>query len=343
MGQKTNKLLVSGVIGAFGVVGVTQVPSVQAAMSRLEQNERPAAKQAVSSDPVHQALQALVGDVKQPSQKQAKSADTKQVQASRTEVRKDKSAQASDVAIKQQAQAAAKAASVEAQADLVQSENAHTEQVASVETVSATKTAASEQATDASHVTASAVSESTVDTDNVVATPEAEASVNVTPNATELGSQAPAVSESTSVVTPQIDQDSAAVAEAAPTSLESTVDATPVITPEVTTATGAAMAQAAVETQAAGNVQTSGQLVAQAYQQATGQNIPENTTQQEAYFNLQDLNGAPLQDVAKQGDVVFWGNHGTSYQAGVYVGQDQVITGTQANTDAAPSFVGSID
>ncbi|MBM7617744.1 cell wall-associated NlpC family hydrolase [Weissella uvarum] len=352
MGKKRNTIVVSGMIGALGVMGATQVPEVKAAMQHFEQAEKSTSQQVVQTDPVHQSLQKLMGQDQPEKQSAAKKAEPKRTKSDLKQV----SAKKSD-AVKQAQQAATVASSQAVQTETAKSQSAEAKSQAAV---SQTMVA---QATDTQAITEAATSQEPAIDQTVVTSESATSQVtsavdsNVNQTVSESASAAIIPSESAAI-------SESAVSSLAPAASEQTVtsDATSqAVSPDSTTGAveqsavatdtqqqGNAMTDAATEVVNNGTATTSGQLVAQSYQAATGRTIPANTTEQEAYFATTDVNGQPVDAVAQPGDVLFWGDHGTAYQSGVYFGDNQVATVADQTATAAvqpiqqsPDFVGT--
>lgn len=373
MGNKTNKLVVSGMVGAFGVIGVTQVPAVQAAMTHYELTEKATSQQAIDADPVHQAvhenLKSLTGQTvdkqvhpsapkpdkvkrapisdqtktrravknktEQTKQTQAKASSAAQAASLQEQARLEKinasqsMAESISVSEQQAAESAAQSQSEAAMQAALEEQSAQAEQQAQAEA------AAGQQAeTDAE---AAAGQQAQAETDAEAAPAESEA-VEIIPASTTTSTTAAAASEVASTSVADLDTWQS-IADEQDEQSESE---------DVQLNEQNDMTQAANKVVQAGTAETSGQLVAQSYEHATGQSLSTNTTEQESYLETTDLDGKDVQNVANAGDVVFWGDHGTSYQSGIYIGENQVVTvpdndGTaQVQTiDQNPAFVGT--
>lgn len=361
MGNKTNKLVVSGMVGAFGVIGVTQVPAVQAAMTHYEQTEKATSQQAIDADPVHQAvhenLKSLTGQTvdKQvhpsaPKLDKVKKAPISDQTKTRRAV-KNKTEQTKQTQAK--ASSAAQAASLQEQARLEKindsqsmaesisvSEQQAAESAAQSQSEAAMQAALEEQSAQAeqqAQAEAAAAQQAQAETDAEAAPAESEA-VEIIPASTTTSTTAAAASEVASTSVADLDTWQS-IADEQDEQSESE---------DVQLNEQNDMTQAANKVVQAGTAETSGQLVAQSYEHATGQSLSTNTTEQESYLETTDLDGTDVQNVANAGDVVFWGDHGTSYQSGIYIGENQVVTvpdndGTaQVQTiDQNPAFVGT--
>lgn len=364
MGNKTNKLVVSGMVGAFGVIGVTQVPAVQAAMTHYEQTEKATSQQAIDADPVHQAvhenLKSLTGQTvdkqAQPSapkpdkvKKAPISDQTKTRRAVKNKTEQTKQTQA-------KASSAAQAASLQEQARL---EKINASQ-SMAESISVSEQQAAESAAQAESEAAmqAALEEQSAQAEQQAqAEAEAEAAAAQQAQAETDAQAAPAESEAVEIIPASTTTSTAAAASEVASTSVADLDTWQSIADEQDEQSESEdvqlneqndMTQAANKVVQAGTAETSGQLVAQSYEHATGQSLPTNTTEQESYLETTDLDGTDVQNVANAGDVVFWGDHGTSYQSGIYIGENQVVTvpdndGTaQVQTiDQNPAFVGT--
>ncbi|KRN76312.1 NlpC/P60 family protein [Weissella minor] len=365
MGNKTNKLVVSGMVGAFGVIGVTQVPAVQAAMTHYEQAEKATSQQAIDADPVHQAvhenLKSLTG---QTVAKQAQPSTPKPDKVKKAPISdQTKTRRAVENKTEQTNQTQAKAASAAQSASLQEQErlekiNASQSMAESI-AVSEQQTAESAAQAESEAAMQAALEEQSAQAEQQAqAEAEAEAAAAQQAQAEDDAAQAaPAESEAVEIIPASTTTSTAdSASEVASTSVAD-LDTWQSIADEQDEQSKSEdvqlneqndMTQAANKVVQAGTAETSGQLVAQSYEHATGQSLPTNTTEQESYLETTDLDGSDVQDVANAGDVVFWGDHGTSYQSGIYIGENQVVTvpdndGTaQVQTiDQNPAFVGT--
>lgn len=83
-----------------------------------------------------------------------------------------------------------------------------------------------------------------------------------------------------------------------------------------------------------------------------GINIGRNTIAQEAHVQTTDISDASqVASVARPGDLLFWGGHGSTYHVAIYIGNNQFVAAPQPgqNVDIEtvsnyfkPSFVGSV-
>lgn len=358
MGNKTNKLVVSGMVGAFGVIGVTQVPAVQAAMTHYELTEKATSQQAIDADPVHQAvhenLKSLTGQTvdkqvhpsapKPDKVKRAPISDqtkTRRAVKNKTEQTKQTQAKASSAAQAASLQEQARLEKINASQSMAESisvsEQQAAESAAQSQSEAAMQAALEEQSAQAeqqAQAEAAAAQQAQAETDAEAAPAESEA-VEIIPASTTTSTTAAAASEVASTSVADLD------------TWQSIADEQDE-QPESEDVQQNDMTQAANKVVQAGTAETSGQLVAQSYEHATGQSLSTNTTEQESYLETTDLDGTDVQNVANAGDVVFWGDHGTSYQSGIYIGENQVVTvpdndGTaQVQTiDQNPAFVGT--
>lgn len=81
------------------------------------------------------------------------------------------------------------------------------------------------------------------------------------------------------------------------------------------------------------------------YANAEGKQLPHNTVAMENYVNTKPVNQA------QSGDLLFWGNQGSSYHVGIYMGNNQYAAAAKPGTNVAvynlssyfaPSFAGTV-
>ena len=81
------------------------------------------------------------------------------------------------------------------------------------------------------------------------------------------------------------------------------------------------------------------------YANAEGKQLPHNTVAMESYVNTKPVNQA------QSGDLLFWGNQGSSYHVGIYMGNNQYAAAAKPGTNVAvynlssyfkPSFAGTV-
>lgn len=81
------------------------------------------------------------------------------------------------------------------------------------------------------------------------------------------------------------------------------------------------------------------------YANAEGKQLPHNSTAMESYVNQKPVSQA------QSGDLLFWGNHGSSYHVGIYMGNNQYAAAAKPGTNVAvynlnsyfkPSFAGTV-
>lgn len=81
------------------------------------------------------------------------------------------------------------------------------------------------------------------------------------------------------------------------------------------------------------------------YANAEGKQLPHNTVAMESYVNTKPVSQA------QSGDLLFWGNHGSSYHVGIYMGNNQYVAAAKPGTNVAvynlssyftPSFAGTV-
>lgn len=81
------------------------------------------------------------------------------------------------------------------------------------------------------------------------------------------------------------------------------------------------------------------------YANAEGKQLPHNTVAMESYVNTKPVNQA------QSGDLLFWGNQGSSYHVGIYMGNNQYVAAAKPGTNVAvynlssyfaPSFAGTV-
>lgn len=81
------------------------------------------------------------------------------------------------------------------------------------------------------------------------------------------------------------------------------------------------------------------------YANAEGKQLPHNTVAIESYVNKKPVNQA------QAGDLLFWGNQGSSYHVGIYMGNNQYAAAAKPGTNVAvynispyfyPSFAGTV-
>ncbi|MBB1062339.1 NlpC/P60 family protein [Limosilactobacillus fastidiosus] len=81
------------------------------------------------------------------------------------------------------------------------------------------------------------------------------------------------------------------------------------------------------------------------YANAEGKQLPHNTVAMESYVNSKPASQA------QSGDLLFWGNHGSTYHVGIYVGNNQYAAAAKPGTNVAvynlspnfaPSFAGTV-
>lgn len=81
------------------------------------------------------------------------------------------------------------------------------------------------------------------------------------------------------------------------------------------------------------------------YANAEGKQLPHNTVAMESYVNQKPTNQA------QAGDLLFWGNHGSTYHVGIYMGNNQYAAAAKPGTNVAvynvsqyfyPSFAGTV-
>ena len=81
------------------------------------------------------------------------------------------------------------------------------------------------------------------------------------------------------------------------------------------------------------------------YANAEGKQLPHNTVAMESYVNTKPVNQA------QSGDLLFWGNQGSSYHVGMYMGNNQYAAAAKPGTNVAvynlssyfaPSFAGTV-
>lgn len=81
------------------------------------------------------------------------------------------------------------------------------------------------------------------------------------------------------------------------------------------------------------------------YANAEGKQLPHNTVAIESYVNKKPVNQA------QAGDLLFWGNQGSSYHVGIYMGNNQYVAAAKPGTNVAvynispyfyPSFAGTV-
>lgn len=81
------------------------------------------------------------------------------------------------------------------------------------------------------------------------------------------------------------------------------------------------------------------------YANAEGKQLPHNTVAMESYVNTKPVNQA------QSGDLLFWGNQGSSYHVGIYMGNNQYAVAAKPGTNVAvynlssyfaPSFAGTV-
>lgn len=81
------------------------------------------------------------------------------------------------------------------------------------------------------------------------------------------------------------------------------------------------------------------------YANAEGKQLPHNTVAMESYVTTKQVSQA------QAGDLLFWGNHGSSYHVGIYMGNNQYAAAAKPGTNVAvynlssyftPSFAGTV-
>lgn len=81
------------------------------------------------------------------------------------------------------------------------------------------------------------------------------------------------------------------------------------------------------------------------YANAEGKQLPHNTVAMESYVSTKPVNQA------QSGDLLFWGNQGSSYHVGIYMGNNQYAAAAKPGTNVAvynlssyfaPSFAGTV-
>lgn len=81
------------------------------------------------------------------------------------------------------------------------------------------------------------------------------------------------------------------------------------------------------------------------YANAEGKQLPHNTVAMESYVNSKPASQA------QSGDLLFWGNHGSTYHVGIYMGNNQYAAAAKPGTNVAvynlspyfaPSFAGTV-
>ena len=81
------------------------------------------------------------------------------------------------------------------------------------------------------------------------------------------------------------------------------------------------------------------------YANAEGKQLPHNTIAMESYVTTKQVSQA------QAGDLLFWGNHGSSYHVGIYMGNNQYAAAAKPGTNVAvynlssyftPSFAGTV-
>lgn len=86
-------------------------------------------------------------------------------------------------------------------------------------------------------------------------------------------------------------------------------------------------------------------LVDYVYAHAENKQLPHNSTMLESYVNQHAVSEA------QPGDLLFWGNHGSSYHVAIYTGNNQYVAAAQPGTNVslytlspyfAPSFAGTV-
>lgn len=81
------------------------------------------------------------------------------------------------------------------------------------------------------------------------------------------------------------------------------------------------------------------------YANAEGKQLPHNTVALESYVNQKAVSQA------QPGDLLFWGNHGSTYHTAIYVGNNQYAAAAKPGTNVSvyplsqyfyPSFAGTV-
>ncbi len=192
----------------------------------------------------------------------------------------------------------------------------------------------------ASGASATAVQSSQTATAQSAATAGQTSAVSSTANQTTEATSGAAVGTTFGATTEATSENSAqAVSQPASATTSAAVSAAP--TPEqpnydADQTVGTQVVQAAVNYESQqvpyvwGGTSTSGMdcsgLVQQAYAQA-GVNLPHDTVAQEAYFTEQDVSAA------QPGDVLFWGQAGSTYHNAIAVGNNQYIAAPKPGSD----------
>lgn len=86
-------------------------------------------------------------------------------------------------------------------------------------------------------------------------------------------------------------------------------------------------------------------LVDYVYANAEGKQLPHNTVALESYVNQHSVSEA------QSGDILFWGNHGSTYHCAIYIGNNQFVAAAKPGTNVSvytiskyfePSFAGTV-